>query len=350
MPEGKKAMPELPEVETIARRLVSGTRLEPPLVGRHIVRVDVASSRIVQEPSAAELAQRLAGARVLGVRRRAKHLLVDTDRGVLVLHLRMTGDLHVRRAAGSGAEPPPRFLRASFVLDDGSALQFTDSRHLGEIRLVDDPASLLAELGPEPLDPAFTADALAARLTGSRAIKAALLDQSVVGGVGNIYSDEALFRARLWPERPTSSLTPAEVKRLHKGIVDALQDSIDSLAKDDLDVRWRYLNRTEESPFFVYDRGGEPCRRCGAKLRELEVAGRTTVACPVCQGGPARAAKRPRPSGGGTCGLTKKAAKGPHAAKSAAPRRRGRSRRAPSPRSAGPRRGRAGRARGRRGA
>lgn len=290
-------MPELPEVETIARRLRSGTSAEPALVGRSIAAVHVLSERVLKEPAKAALARRLHGAHVVDVTRRAKHLLITTDRGVLLVHLRMTGDLHVRPR-----DPPPRFLRLALDLEDdhrGGAgagerrggplqLQLTDTRHLGEVRLVDDPAPLLAELGPEPLDPAFGPDELAARLKKSeRAIKAALMDQSVIGGVGNIYADEALWRARIWPERPVSSLSPAEVKRVLRGIKDALEDNIASLAKDDLDVRWRYLDRTSASPFAVYDRGGEPCRRCRTPLDVLEVGGRTTVACPVCQARPA---------------------------------------------------------------
>lgn len=276
-------MPELPEVEVVVQRLREG------LLGREILAVRVPSKLVLREISKARARDLLEGARITGVRRRAKHILVDTDRETLVLHLRMTGDMHLVPSD----EPLPKFTRLAVDVDGGT-LVFTDRRHLGTAHVVKDAQWMLQHLGPEPLDDAFDADALAARLRGARPIKASLLDQTVIAGVGNIYADESLFRARIAPMRKTSSLTPAEIVQLHDAIRAALTDSIDALQGKQ--IAWRYLNRGGESPFLVYDRGGEPCLRCGATLAVLRVAGRTTVACPKCQSFKApRKAKGSRP-------------------------------------------------------
>lgn len=274
-------MPELPEVEIVMRRLRDGAGQVPSILGHVIERVRVPSTRIVVAPSRTAFMQQLSGARVTGARRRAKHILIDTSAGTLALHLRMTGDLNVARAD----EALPKFTRLALELDDDWTLAFTDGRHLGTARLLDDDGvdELLREVGPEPLDPAWTVDAFAARLKGARAVKAALLDQTVVAGVGNIYADESLFRARIKPSRKVPSLTRAEVRALHKSIKAALEDSIQSLVDEGAAIRWRYQHRESESPFLVYDRGGEPCTRCGTKLTTTRVAGRTTVMCKRCQ-------------------------------------------------------------------
>jgi formamidopyrimidine-DNA glycosylase len=275
-------VPELPEVEIVMRRLRDGAGSAPSIVGRTVERVRVPSTRIVVAPSRTLFMQRLSGAKITGARRRAKHILVDTSEGTLALHLRMTGDLHVQRVD----EPLPKFTRLALELDDDWTLAFTDGRHLGTARLLSTPEEveeLLRELGPEPLEPAWTLDAFAQRLRGARAVKAALLDQTVVAGVGNIYADESLFRARIKPTRKVTSLSRAEVRALHAAIRAALTDSIQSLVDAGATIAWRYQNRDSESPFLVYDRGGEPCTRCGAKLSTTRVAGRTTVMCKRCQ-------------------------------------------------------------------
>ena len=168
-------------------------------------------------------------------------------------------------------------------------LAFTDRRHLGTARFVDvdGAAKLLADLGPEPLQVGFTVDALADILRhDQRAVKAVLLDQSSVAGLGNIYSDEACFLARVHPAAVSSSLSPAEVARLHGAVRAALQSSLDAILADDADIHWRYANKQAPNPFLVYDRAGQPCPRCGTRLVSSRVAGRTSVACSACQ--PAR--------------------------------------------------------------
>jgi formamidopyrimidine-DNA glycosylase len=274
-------VPELPEVEIVMRRLRDGAGKVPSIVGHVIERVRVPSKLVVKEPSRAAFMTQLSGARITGARRRAKHILIDTSAGTLALHLRMTGDLNVVPAE----EALPKFTRLALELDDEWTVAFTDGRHLGTARLLDADGveELLREVGPEPLDAAWTVDAFAARLKGARAVKAALLDQAVVAGVGNIYADESLFRAKIRPTRKVTSLTKAEVRALHRAIKAALEDSIQSLVNEGATIAWRYQHRESESPFLVYDRGGEPCTRCGAKLTTTRVAGRTTVMCKHCQ-------------------------------------------------------------------
>lgn len=255
------------------------------MVGRVIERVRVPSKRIVRAPSRTAFIKKLAGARIAGVRRRAKHILVDTSAGTIALHLRMTGDINVTATQTQADAEPPKFTRLAIDVDGGWSIVFTDGRHLGTARLLDDAAAgeLLEQIGPEPLDAAWTLDVFASHLRGSRAVKAALLDQTVVAGIGNIYADESLFRARIAPTRKVTSLTKAEVARLHKCIREALTDSIQSLVDEGATIKWRYAHRESESPFLVYDRAGEPCTRCGRKLTTTRVAGRTTVMCKRCQ-------------------------------------------------------------------
>ena len=275
-------MPELPEVEILMRRLRDGAGAAPSIVGRVIERVRVPSKLVVKAPSCATFMQLLSDAKITGAKRRAKHILIESSAGTLALHLRMTGDLSVVRAD----DPLPKFTRLALDLNDDWTLAFTDGRHLGTARFLvsdDEVDALLSDLGPEPLDAAWTLDAFAQRLQGARSVKAALLDQTVVAGVGNIYADESLFRAKIRPTRKVTSLTRAELRALHRAIKAALEDSIQSLVDAGAVIPWRYQNRDSESPFLVYDRGGEPCTRCGTKLTTTRVAGRTTVMCTQCQ-------------------------------------------------------------------
>lgn len=275
-------MPELPEVETVCWRLREGGHGEPPLVGRRIENVVLVDPTVVVD-DAARFAATLAGATVRDVWRRAKWIIIDVeDRDGathhVVVHLKMTGDLHVRSPATT-----TRFVRWSWRLDDGGLLVFSDPRRFGHVELVPNRQALedrFADTGPEPLADDFTARTLRARLFGRRPIKAALLDQSVVAGVGNIYADESLWLARLHPLTPVDALSDDDVVRLHHALRRALRESVAS-SKNEL--AWRYENRAAASPFRVYDRAGEPCQRCGATLSSLKVAGRTSVICPRCQ-------------------------------------------------------------------
>jgi len=274
-------MPELPEVETVR------ARLEPVLRGRRFERVEIFDTRLVRPYEPAEVAAELEGERVAAVERRGKYLIVrfESDR-VLLIHLRMTGSL---RHSGSGLQDD-RHRRAVVGLDDGSELAYRDVRRFGTW-LVLEPGELepyLAQrVGEEPLDALFTAARLGERLARRRAaVKAALLDQRTLAGMGNIYVDEALWRARIHPLRPAESLDRDELRRLHRAIRAALEHGI---ARQGSTLRDYALpdggSGSMQHEFKVYGRGGEPCDRCGTPIANTRVAGRGTWFCPKCQAG-----------------------------------------------------------------
>jgi formamidopyrimidine-DNA glycosylase len=270
-------MPELPEVEYIARQL----RTE--LVGRTIVGARVEWPRTVAPLDPEDFRARAVGERVTGIGRRGKHLLIALGSGdTLLVHRRMSGNLVFARPGEAVA-----YTRACFDLDDGRRLIFSDPRKFGRIG-VTGPEELrvaLAALGPEPLDDTFTAEELAARLAGQgRAIKAVLLDQRRVAGLGNIYADEALFRAGIHPTRPAAGLTTAEIAALRAAIQTVLLTGIEhggttfGRHRDVFDEAG-----TNVDHLLVYRRTGQPCVRCGTPIQRLVVAQRGTHFCPRCQ-------------------------------------------------------------------
>jgi formamidopyrimidine-DNA glycosylase len=273
-------MPELPEVETI--RLA----LEPHLVGRRFERVDINDPRLVRPFEPTAVAAELEGERVAALDRRGKYLVVRFESGrVLLIHLRMTGSLR-HAAAGSLADDPHR--RAVVKLDDGSDVAYRDVRRFGTWHLLEpeevDPY-LQQRLGREPLERAFTARRLAERLAGRKApIKAALLDQRTVAGLGNIYVDEALWRAEVHPLRPAGTLDDDEIARLTKGIRQALRAGIahQGASLRDYSTPDGRRGRMQER-FRVYGREGEPCPRCGTPIDKIRAGGRGTWYCPNCQ-------------------------------------------------------------------
>jgi formamidopyrimidine-DNA glycosylase len=272
-------MPELPEVETIRRGL------EPLVVGRRIERAAIRDPRLTRPFDPDEVARQIQGERITSLDRRGKYLVVRFESGrVLLIHLRMTGNFRV--AGGDPADGPHD--RAVLRLDNDSDVIYRDIRRFGTWLLVE-PHELEPYLdervGEEPLEKAFRTAALAARLAGRRApIKAALLDQRTVAGLGNIYADEALWRARIHPLRPAGDLEPDEVRRLHRGLRDALRTGI---ARQGATLS-NYATPDGESgrmqeEFKVYGREGEPCLRCGTPIEKIRVAGRGTWYCPRCQ-------------------------------------------------------------------
>ncbi|GAC1449581.1 MAG: bifunctional DNA-formamidopyrimidine glycosylase/DNA-(apurinic or apyrimidinic site) lyase [Ktedonobacterales bacterium] len=272
-------MPELPEVEYVARQL------RHALIGRTITAVQVLWPRAVANVDLSEFAARIVGQRISGVGRRAKYLLVELSGGdVLVVHRRMSGNLILARPDEDVA-----YTRASFGLDDGRRLVFTDPRKFGRLAIVaaDELPALLGALGPEPLEEAFTPAALAVRLAGrARAINAVLLDQTAMAGLGNIYTDEALFRAGIHPLRPAASLVAAEVAALHAGIRGALLMGIEHGGTTFGRHRDIYNEAgTNLDHLDVYRRAGQPCHHCGAAIERIVVAQRGTHFCPRCQPG-----------------------------------------------------------------
>ena len=273
-------MPELPEVETI--RLA----LEPHLVGRRFERVVIDDTRLVRPFEPTAVAAELEGERVAAVERRGKYLIVRFESGsALLIHLRMTGSLR-HAAAGSLQEDPYR--RAVVKLDDGSDVAYRDVRRFGTWQLLEpgelDPY-LAQRLGGEPLERSFTARRLGERLAGRRApVKAALLDQRTVAGLGNIYVDEALWRARIHPLRPAAEITPDELPPLTRAIKDALRTGIARQGATLRDYSTPDGRRGRmQDRFRVYGREGEPCTRCGTPIDKIRAGGRGTWYCPNCQ-------------------------------------------------------------------
>ncbi|MBL8806923.1 MAG: bifunctional DNA-formamidopyrimidine glycosylase/DNA-(apurinic or apyrimidinic site) lyase [Rhodospirillales bacterium] len=275
-------MPELPEVETVVRGL------RPHLEGRRFARV-IQRRADIRTPIPEGFVQRVTGARVVSVARRAKWIVVALDRGaVLLVHLGMSGRLVLVKDGKPAAGPHDH---VEFVMDDGAQVRFTDPRRFGVVDLVED-ADLagdrrFSELGPEPLDDAFDAAALEKALAGSKApLKAALLDQRNVAGLGNIYVCEALNRCGLSPRRRAGTVRAQKAAALLKAVKETLGDAIragGSSARD-------YVQASGELGWFqhswrVYDRAGEPCRTkgCTGTVRRIVQSGRSTFYCPRCQ-------------------------------------------------------------------
>jgi formamidopyrimidine-DNA glycosylase len=247
----------------------------------------------------AEVAAELEGEHVAAVERRGKYLVVRFESGrVLLIHLRMTGSL---LSAASGSLPDDPHRRAVVKLDDGSDVTYHDVRRFGTWLLLEPGEAepyLAARVGDEPLDALFTAARLGERLAGRRtSLKAALLDQRTLAGMGNIYVDEALWRARLNPLRPASGLDRNELRRLHRGIRAALEHG---LARQGSTLRDYRLpdgsGGSMQNEFRVYGRRDEPCDRCGTLIARTQVAGRTTWFCPTCQPAQAARSSSSRPS------------------------------------------------------
>ncbi len=279
-------MPELPEVETIVRGL------RAVLPGRRVLSVRLGKTDFIDDPAALE--RELPGCRVGAIERHGKFIAVRLEkqeaRPLLLIHLGMTGQI----AATRPDKPLPPHTHAIFALDDGRELRYTDTRRFGRMLLVATTAdeAVLGKLGDDPLE--ITWDAFRARFNGRRAmVKALLLDQHFLRGMGNIYTDETLWRARLHPKRHAARLTRDEARRLYTSMGKVLADAIrlrGSSISDYLDAEGQpgdYQRRHR-----VYRREGKPCFRCGARIRRVIVAGRSSYFCPRCQK-PQRTETRP---------------------------------------------------------
>jgi formamidopyrimidine-DNA glycosylase len=278
-------MPELPEVETIRRQL------EPKMVGRTIVQAEVFDPLWSAPRDPLEVERALTGRAIEGIERRGKYLMVALEgEGFLVMHLRMTGNLFWVPADDDVAGR--RHLRVRLVLDDGASVLFVDMRRFGTGIVIEGREALdeylASRLGPEPLEPAFTADVLRERAKGRKApVKAFLLDQSRIAGIGNIYADEALWRAKIHPLKLAGRLRGQEFERLRDGIVATLEAGIESFGASIDDYRHIDGEQGEmQNRFLVHLREGEPCARCGTSIVKLRAAGRGTYVCPHCQRAP----------------------------------------------------------------
>jgi formamidopyrimidine-DNA glycosylase len=269
-------MPELPEVETERGRLAAA------IAGKRIAAARIDDARLTRPEDPQLVADRLSGDRVDAVERRGKYIVVRLESGhALLVHLRMTGGFRYA---------PATHERAVLELEDGSRVAYRDTRRFGTWLLAeeDDAEHVLAvKNGPEPLDRGFTTDFLASRLAGRKApLKAAILDQRTVAGLGNIYADEALWHARLHPLRPAGELAREEIATLRDGIRKALKLGISRQGADLGDGA--YAGGRMQDEFRAYGREGEPCSRCGTPIVKTRAGGRGTWYCPTCQ-----AASRP---------------------------------------------------------
>ena len=271
-------MPELPEVETIRRDL------EPLLVGRRIcgVEVDEGTINLLAKAPIEALRASLVGRTFTSMGRRGKYLLLGMDDGrTLVIHLRMTGRLLWREHAA----PPEQYERARLILDDGHDLRWSDLRKFGTWRLVDDAREIIDKLGPEPIDAGFTLKQFRQALAGRTApVKAVLLDQRRMAGLGNIYVDEALFAARVRPDTPAGWLSPAATRRLWETSRTVLERGIENRGASFRDyVDGQGNQGTQHMYVQVFRRDGKPCYVCGTTIARSVVGGRGTHYCPRCQ-------------------------------------------------------------------
>ena len=273
-------MPELPEVQTIVDDLNA-----VGILGRCIQHVNVFWTRSIATPSAKLFCQHLAGCRVGAIRRRGKYLIFDLcNSRQLLFHLRMTGRLHW---ASPGLVRSPH---EHVIFDFGSQhLRFYDPRKFGRLYLVEDSASILGGLGPEPLEAAFTLKNLSGLLRARRrSLKPLLLDQNVIAGLGNIYVDEALWEARLHPCRIAATLGPGEQQALHRAIRKVLRCGLANRGSTLGSGRANFysidgVSGTNRRELKVFRRTGQPCPRCRSPIVRLIIAQRSTHICPKCQ-------------------------------------------------------------------
>jgi formamidopyrimidine-DNA glycosylase len=266
-------MPELPEVETIKNDIA------PYAVGHTIKNVEILNPSTVKQPSVPEFIKNVTGRKITDITRRGKYLFFRLDKnGILMMHMKMTGSLLVNPGSS-------RFTRAILHLDKGVDIHFSDARKFGKMWLEKDEKAVMAKLGPEPIDDDFTVKTLAEILGKRNApVKAVILDQALISGIGNMYADEALFDSRIHPMRPASTLKPAEVKRLYDSIRLVLNKA---LKKGGASVR-DYVRPSGESghahdDFVVAHGTGKTCPNCGGSIERIVVRGRGTYICPRCQ-------------------------------------------------------------------
>lgn len=270
-------MPELPEVETTVRAL------REPLVGRTFVDVYNDWPRHIATPALSELQARIRSRCIEQIDRRGKYLVFSLSGGEnLIIHLKMTGHLSIVDAN----TPPDVYAHTVFVLDNNQELRFRDTRKFGRVYLVRARQEVLGSLGPEPLEPTFTVETLSRQLQGrKRALKPLLLDQTFIAGVGNIYADEALYYARLHPQRRANSLTLADIEALHASIRKVLRMGIEREgASIDRYLKPDGSKGEMQNAVAVFQRTGKPCYGCERGVVErIVLGGRSTHFCPICQ-------------------------------------------------------------------
>jgi len=264
-------MPELPEVETITRKL------KPELVHKTILEADLRWPRTLASPSAKKFREQIKGQEILHVGRRAKYLDISLSEFNLLIHLRMSGDLFIKE----GKIKPEKHDRLILKLSGDRSLVFNDTRKFGRVWLTADPESVLGKLGPEPLGRDFTPQWLHTALHKKhRQLKPLLLDQTFLAGLGNIYTDEALHIAKLHPLAVSDTITVKQAGVLQDAVRKVLKEGI---RRSGASIDWVYRGGEFQNHFRVYDRKGKPCPACGTKIERIIVGQRSTHYCPKCQ-------------------------------------------------------------------
>jgi formamidopyrimidine-DNA glycosylase len=270
-------MPELPEVETICRSLREGTENNPSILGFVISGAQVLWPRSLATPDVEEFQRRIPGQVIHGVNRRGKFILVSLTSDTLLIHLRMSGDLVIEHTHTA----PALHHRILIDFQHGMRLSFNDTRKFGRMWLVEEVEQVTGGLGPEPLDPGFTADELYHRLRSTRRqLKPLLLDQSFVAGIGNIYADESLNLARLHPLEKSERINIQQAARLLEAIHWVLKEAI---VRNGASIDWVYRGGDFQNYFRAYDREGQPCLECGTPIQRIKIGQRGTHFCPQCQ-------------------------------------------------------------------
>ena len=281
-------MPELPEVETIVRSLrnlvdhsysdVESLTTRPGILGQVVASVLVLWERSLAQPTVQEFEKILPGQKVQSVARRGKYLVIQFEHQVMLIHLRMSGDIRVEKTS---INAPQKHDRLVLRFTDGWQMVFNDPRKFGRIWLVDQIEEITSNLGMEPLSDELTGESLIQKLHAtSRRIKPLLLDQSIVAGLGNIYTDEALFLASIHPITPAREITALQAESLLRSIRNVLEEGI---RRNGASIDWVYRGGDFQNHFNVYQRTGEPCKVCGTKIERIVVAQRGTHYCPHCQ-------------------------------------------------------------------
>jgi len=281
-------MPELPEVETIARSLRNGAGSvfstnqgladRPGILERTIYEARVAWGRSIATPDVLTFRWKIAGQSITGVARRGKFLVLRLDRDWLLVHLRMSGDIRVEPINADLDQPHDRVI---LNFEDGARLVFNDTRKFGRIWLVNDPQSILNPLGPEPLSDELTVELFYSMLQQRQVgIKTLLMDQHFLAGLGNIYTDEALHLAGIHPLQKANSLDMEKTQRLLPAIRHVLREGIE---RNGASIDWVYRGGEFQNYFRVYQRTGEACLTCGTPIERIVVGQRGTHYCPKCQ-------------------------------------------------------------------
>jgi len=264
-------MPELPEVESIARKL------EPSLVGKTIKEADLRWARTLATPSPKNFRKQIQGQKIEAVSRRAKYFILQLYDYQLLIHLRMSGDLYIR----NGKIKAEKHDRLIIKISGNKSLVFNDTRKFGRVWLTATPQDILGKLGPEPLERGFTPQWLYKSLQEKhRQLKPLLLDQTFLAGLGNIYTDEALHIAKLHPQGRSDLVSQEQAKALHEAIRKVLKEGI---RRNGASIDWVYRGGEYQNYFRVYDREGKPCNVCGTHIQKLVVGQRGTHICPTCQ-------------------------------------------------------------------